>query len=97
MFLVVLKKRKVIMAFIYCRRLNSQYFGVPKSGAPKMRASPRLRVLRGVFLRHWFNVSTFKATSYWEFESIYDTWRILRKSNHSFCRKLFFSIYFSLL
>jgi len=25
------------MEFIYCRRLNSQYFGAPKSGAPKMR------------------------------------------------------------
>jgi len=30
------------MEFIYCRRLNSQYFGAPKSGA-----SQRLRVLRG--------------------------------------------------
>jgi len=39
MFLVVLKKNKkqFIMEFIYCRWLNLQYFGAPKSGAPKMR------------------------------------------------------------
>jgi len=35
------------MEFIYCRRLNSQYFGAPKSGALKIRAPPRLPVLRG--------------------------------------------------
>jgi len=37
-----------MMEFKYSRRLNSQYFGALKTGA-----SPRLRVLRGVFLRHW--------------------------------------------
>jgi len=40
------------MEFIYCRRLKSQYFRAPKSGAPRRRASPQLRVLQGVFLRH---------------------------------------------
>jgi len=59
MFLIVLKKKKKTttkkqfnMEFIYCRRLNSQYFGAPKSRAPKMRGPPRFRVLRGWFIRH---------------------------------------------
>jgi len=41
------------MEFIYnCRRLNSKYLGPLKAGPPKMRGPPRLRVLRGWFLRH---------------------------------------------
>jgi len=36
----MLKKKKKIMKSIYCRRLNSQYFGAPKSGAPKLRSPP---------------------------------------------------------
>jgi len=40
------------MEFIYCRRLKSQYFGTPKSGAPKMRGLPAVAVIAGVFLRH---------------------------------------------
>jgi len=54
MFSVVLKRKKqqFIMEFIYCRRLNSQYFGAPKSGAPKMRGLPAVAGIAGVFLRH---------------------------------------------
>jgi len=33
------------MKFIYCRRLNSQHFGAPKSGARKMRG---LLVVAGI-------------------------------------------------
>jgi len=48
MFLVVLKK-KFIMEFIYCCRLKPQYFGAPKSGAPKMRGLPAVAgIARGV-------------------------------------------------
>jgi len=49
MFLDVLKKKNFIMKFIYCRRLNSQYFGAPKSGAPRCVAPCGC----GKFLRHW--------------------------------------------
>jgi len=37
LFLVELKKKEkqFILQFIYCRRLNSQYFGAPKSGGPQ--------------------------------------------------------------
>jgi len=46
MFLVVLKK-KIIMEFIYCRRLKSQYFGAPKSGTSKMRGLPAVASIAG--------------------------------------------------
>jgi len=61
MFLVELKKKKKnILEFIYCRKLNLQYFGAPKSGPPRCGASPRLRVLRGWLLRHWGNILCFR-------------------------------------
>jgi len=48
MFLVVLKKIHIyIMEFIYCRRLNSQYFEAPESGAPKMRGLPAVAGIAG--------------------------------------------------
>jgi len=48
------------MEFIYCRRLNSQYFGAHKSGAPKMQGLPAVAsILRGVFLRHWAYLITY--------------------------------------
>jgi len=36
-------KKRFIMEFIYCRRLNSKYFG-----APKMRGSPAVAGIAGV-------------------------------------------------
>jgi len=41
------KKKKFIMEFIYCRRLKSQYFGAPKSGASKMRGLPAVAGIAG--------------------------------------------------
>jgi len=35
------------MEFIYCRRLSLQYFGAPKSGAPKMRGLPAVVGIAG--------------------------------------------------
>jgi len=46
MFLVALKKN-IIMEFMPYR-LNSQYFGTPKSGAPKMRGFPPSPATAGI-------------------------------------------------
>jgi len=46
MFLVVLKK-KIFFEFIYCRRLNSQYYGAPKSEDPKMLGLPAVAGIAG--------------------------------------------------
>jgi len=35
------------MKLIYCCRLKSQYFGAPKSGAPKMRGIPAVAGIAG--------------------------------------------------
>jgi len=35
------------MEFINCRKLNSQYFGAPKSGAPKTRDLPMVAGIAG--------------------------------------------------
>jgi len=47
------------MEFIYSRRLNSQYFGAPKSGDPKMRGLLAVAGIAGWFLRHWLWMQYF--------------------------------------
>jgi len=41
------------VVFIFCHRLNSQYFEAPKSGVLKMRGLPAVAGTAGGFLRHW--------------------------------------------
>jgi len=61
MLLDCIEKKKIYIyygVYILLYRLNSQYFEAPKSGAPKMRAPPRLQILWGGFLRHWISLKT---------------------------------------
>jgi len=46
MFLV-LKKKTIYYGVYICCRLKSQYFGAPKSGAPKMRGLPTVAGIAG--------------------------------------------------
>jgi len=60
--LVVLKKN-YYRVYVLSYRLNLEYFGSPKSGAPNMRGLPAVAGIAGGVLCHWWRVC--QRNEYW--------------------------------